>query len=164
MKHFPVSLDSVTLSDTIRRLEEYQNSIPTKVRMIAQRLAELGAEKVFVGFRAATYDGSGDFSVDVKEIANGYRIEANGQAIAFMEFGAGVRFGEGYPGTKPAGISPIGAYGKGRGSREKGWYFTNLSGASQHTYGNPPNAVMYKTAQELREKVLMVAREVFAGD
>lgn len=164
MKHFTVSLDKNVLANTIKRLNAYRDSIPTKAKMIAMRLAELGAEKVFVGFLAVEYAGANDISVDVQEIANGYRILAAGQSVAFIEFGAGVRFGEGYPGTKPAGIVPIGTYGKGYGSREQGWYFKSLSGDAEHTYGNPPAAVMYKTAQELREAVLMVAREVFAGD
>jgi hypothetical protein len=164
MKHFTVSLDRIALANTINRLKAYQNAIPVKVKLITQRLAEIGAEKVFIGFEAVSYQGIGDYSVEIQEIAGGYSIVVAGQAVAFIEFGAGVRFGEGYPGTKPPGIVPIGTYGKGYGSRERGWYFTDLSGSSEHTYGNPPHAVMYKTAQELRERILLIAREVFAGD
>ena len=167
MKHFVVSLDSKQLGNTIKRLNAYRDSLPEKLRLIQQKLAYLGKVKVETSYPAsdayAMYQGDRRYDVGVEPKENGFSIVLSGQAVAFIEFGAGVKYGDGYPGTKPAGIVPIGQYGKGHGQRQA-WGFYNETNDVEITHGNPPAAVMYRTAQELREAVLMVAREVFAGD
>lgn len=164
MTHFRVALDTGVLAETIKKLNNYRDGLAIKAQEVARRLAMLGSEKVFVGFQTAAYDGDGSFSVDVQPIPNGYSVVVSGPAVAFIEFGAGVKYGYGYPGPIPAGISPIGTYGKGYGSRINGWYFTDLSTSeSVKTYGNPPAAVMYKTSRELAAQAVIIAKEVFAS-
>ena len=163
MTHFRVALDTGVLAETIKKLNNYRDGLAIKAQEVARRLAMIGSEKVFVGFQTAAYDGDGSFSVAVEPIPSGYSVIVSGPAVAFIEFGAGVKLGQGYPGVKPAGISPIGTYGKGYGSRINGWYFTDLSGASAKTYGNPPAAIMYKTSRELAEQAVIIAKEVFAS-
>lgn len=157
-----VSYDPKKTREALRQLEAYQTVLATKRRELARRLADFGSVRVFDGFQRAYYDGNGEFSVEVKELKRGFSVRVSGQAVAFIEFGAGAAYGEGYPGEKPAGISPIGTYGKGLGSNPKGWWFTGANG-SEHTFGNAPAAVMYHTAQEMREQIATIVREVFAS-
>jgi len=146
------------INQVVARLKAYEARIPTKLKMLAERLAEYGKVSIAAGFSAAAYDGDSSFSVNVVETANGCSVVVNGQAVAFIEFGAGVRYGYGYPGVRPPGIVGIGEYGQGQGANLDGWYF----GEGIHTYGNQPYAPIYYTAKELRAKILTIAEGVFA--
>ena len=131
--------------------------------MLLERLEQYGATKVSLGFSRAI------FSEDQRPIIvssyfssnNVVVIQANGKDVAFVEFGAGVRFGNGYPGERPEGIVGIGEYGKKKGRNPKGWWYTGDDGASHHSYGNPPAMVFYETTLELMEIFEDIAREVF---
>ena len=157
-----ISYDPKKVKEAAQQLEAYHKSVATKRRELARRLAEFGKVSILEGFQNVQYDGNGTVSVDIKETKRGFHIRAQGQAVAFIEFGAGVTMGGGYPGDIPAGISPIGTYGKGLGANPNGWWFTGAEG-SQHTYGNPPAAVMYYTAKNMRDYIAVIVKEVFAS-
>jgi hypothetical protein len=146
------------INQVIARLKAYEARIPTRLKLLAERLAQYGKVSIAAGFSAAAYDGDQTFSVNVVETATGCSVVVNGQAVAFIEFGAGVRYGYGYPGVRPAGIVGIGEYGYGQGANLDGWTF----GEGIHTYGNAPYAPIYYAAKELRAKILTIAQGVFA--
>jgi hypothetical protein len=87
---------------------------------------------------------------------------AEGKAVAFIEFGAGVYHNpsEPYPNPRPSGIVGIGEYGKGMGKR-KAWGFKDENDELVITRGNPAAMPMWYASEEIKNSVLKVVREVF---
>lgn len=160
---FVTSLNTESLAKVIKELEDYKVRLKQKVEMLCLRLAEIGAVRVSLGYARAIYSGKKDISVVVEAIPNGYAIVANGEALLFCEFGTGVTYGYGHPEATQYGMGP-GTYpdSKGHWDNPKGWWLPKEKGGG-HTYGNPPNAVMYRTARELEQELVQIAREVFSG-
>ncbi|MBQ0097908.1 MAG: hypothetical protein KBS62_03105 [Oscillospiraceae bacterium] len=156
-----VSLNGSSIQDTINRLNQRKKALKDECLEIAKRLAELGREYAEQGFGGALYDGDNDVKVHIEQTENGYKIVAKGQAVCFLEFGAGVYYnGTGrYEGIRPAGVVGIGEYGQGKGKRNAWGFYDN--GGLVITHGNPPYSVMYRTAQQLRKELPKIAKEVF---
>ena len=165
--------DYASVSRATRRLDEYYSDLSRKADEVCRRLAELGCTRATLDFSNATYDGVNDVDVKVEAIDNGYRVRATGNAVMFIEFGAGVYHnGTGsYPGELEPGVVGIGEYGQGRGKHD--WWFYkgplgNAGGVASDkypglylTHGNPPAAAMYHAKQEVKDAVERIAREVF---
>ena len=156
-------------------IDEYRLSLPGKREQIVKRLAELGAGLATVTFTSAIYDVNIDgtpmnpanITVTVEGAsAKGnthYTIHADGKAVAFVEFGAGVFYnglGGGKHPTRPPGIVGIGEYGKGKG-KQQAWGFVGEDGEVYITRGTPEQPGMWLAAQTMRENVERIAREVF---
>ena len=156
------------LDEAIRRLEEYGNRLHQQQDELCRRLAEMGATNVSLQFARAIYTGDKDFSVTVEDAPNGYQIVVSGQSVAFVEFGAGITYGYGHPQAAEFGVGPGTYPGQTHAMTGEGWYLpkskqgSNTEDASRHTYGNPPNMPMYNTAQDLKQEIARVAREVFS--
>jgi hypothetical protein len=157
-----VSLSKESVDEAIQKVDIYKQNVQGIAEKLAERLAGIGATRVSIGFsRAISDDTQKPFSVDVVPKDGGYSIVVSGQDVCFLEFGAGVRYGNGYPGERPAGVVGIGEYGNGKGNNPNGWWYRDAGGQARHSYGNPPNAVMYRTGQELRQEILRIAKEIF---
>lgn len=163
-KRIKIGLSSRSIQAAINEMEAYKNSIDTKMNLLCRRLAEMGAVKVSIGYARAIYSGDKHISVSVEQTPTGYAIVASGESVLFVEFGAGAKYGHGHPQNSEFGMGP-GTYpsDKGHWNDPKGWYIPKAHGGG-HTYGNPPSAVMYETAKDLREAILNAAREVFSAD
>lgn len=140
----------------------------------SRRLAELGVAVASIGFTNAPYDGVNDAAVTLEAVDGGYKVTAFGQAVAFIEFGAGVHFnGSGmYPAEVPPEISPIGTYGRGNGSKDY-WFYRGEPGTAGGeastvldgftiTHGNPASMPMYNSQKAIMEMVADIALEVFS--
>lgn len=154
-------LSQKSLTKAIKDLKRYKKWIETNCKELAYRLAVLGATNVTFGFARAIYTGPKDVQVYVEETPGGYTIVADGESVAFIEFGAGVTYGDGHPQNAQFGTGP-GTFpgGKGHWNDPNGWWLPQNKGG-EHTYGNPPNAVMYQTAEDLRNEIYRIAKEVF---
>ena len=161
MKTITMNLSAASIDSAIKQLKEYKTELRRKAQKICERLAVSGAVNVSLGYATAIYTGRKDYSVTVEEIRDGYRILADGETALILEFGAGVTYGYGHPQADEFGMGP-GTYpdGKGHWDDPAGWWIPKEHGGG-HTYGDPPSMAMYKTAKELRDRVLDVAREVF---
>lgn len=157
-------LSASSIGAAILQLQEYKANMQRKTDELCRRLAEMGAVRISLGYARAVYTGEKDISVSVEPRRNGYAIVANGESVMFVEFGAGITYGYGHPMDGELGMGP-GTYpdGKGHWDDPKGWWLPKDAGGG-HTFGNPPSMVMYRTARELEDAVLQVAREVFASD
>ena len=144
---------SKPLSKSIKFVQKYMKIDD----LILKDLAEFGVMSIKTKFANADYQRSPQINVYYKISGNELTLYADGEDVAFIEFGAGVRFGNGYSGPKPSGIVPIGTYGKGYGSNPEGWYYRE-NGTLTHTYGNPPAEAMYGTLKEIAERVLTYDR------
>lgn len=155
-------LSAAELEAAIREVTAFRNSLKVKADRLIERLAEIGVREASVRFTTAMYDGTNDTSVTLETISNGYAIVAEGQAVAFIEFGSGVyhNTGEPYPNARPEGIVGIGEYGKGYGKRQA-WGYRDESGEVVVTHGNPAAMPMWYASEEMRNNIAKIAQEVF---
>lgn len=163
-KVIKMDLSTSSIDDAIKQLKAYRNSLDTRKDKLLERLGEIGVREASVRFTTAMYDGTNDSSVSLENNKNGYVIVASGHAVAFIEFGAGVyhNSGEPYPDSRPDGIVGIGEYGKGRGKRQA-WGYKDESGELVITHGNPAAMPMWYASEEMRSKILKIAKEVFGN-
>lgn len=157
-----MKLSSRSIKDAIKELKSYRDSITAKMDKLLEKLAYIGVKEASVRFTTAIYDGVNDSSVTLEPIKDGYCIKAEGRAVAFIEFGAGVYHnpGEPYPNARPAGIVGIGEYGKGYGKRQA-WGFRDDSGELVITHGTPAAMPMWYASEEMRNAILATFKEVF---
>ena len=162
-KVIKMSLSTSSIDKAIKELKAYRNSLDGKKDKLLKELANIGVREASVRFTTAMYDGVNDSSVTLKTVKNGYAIVAEGHAVAFIEFGAGVYYnpmGPYYPQAKPEGIVGIGEYGHGYGKR-KAWGYPDGSGGVKITRGNPAAMPMWWASEEMRSKIFKIAKEVF---
>lgn len=158
-----MSLSINSIDNAIKELQAYRDSLDRKKDKLLEELANIGVKEASVRFTTAMYDGVNDSSVTLETTNGGYAIVAEGHAVAFIEFGAGVyhNSGEPYPNPRPEGIVGIGEYGKGYGKRQA-WGFTDeKSGELVITHGNPAAMPMWYASEEMRSKIQKIAQEVF---
>lgn len=156
------NLSEQDIKRAIAELKAYKQTFLKKEKQLLEGLAEIGIKEASVRFTTAMYDGVNDVSVSLNQAKNGYVIEAKGEAVAFIEFGAGVYHNgsEPYPNPRPDGIVGIGEYGKGMGKR-KAWGYKNENDELVITRGNPAAMPMWYASEEIKKSVLRVVKEVF---
>lgn len=157
---------TTNLSDVIRQLEQYRNTLHDKMRLLLEGLATIGVDIANVSFGSMHYDGDRDVSVgpvwlDDHTLA----LSARGKDVLFMEFGSGALYGDGHPQAKQFGYGP-GTWsdnealgGKGHWDDPNGWYYRH----GEKSWGNPPAMAMHDAAQKMRAAVTKTAREVFGA-
>ena len=161
-KVISMSLSTKSIGRGLKELKAYRDALEQKEKQLLEELANIGVREASVRFTTAIYDGKNDSEVTLETIENGYQIVANGNAVAFIEFGAGVYHNpsEPYPNPRPDGIVGIGEYGKGYGKRQA-WGFRDDSGELVITHGNPAAMPMWYASEEMRNSILQIARRVF---
>ena len=162
VKTIECSLSTKSINKALKEIEKYKTELLNKEKRLLQELSYIGIKEASVRFTTAMYDGANDSTVTLEPIANGYSIVAEGKAVAFIEFGAGVYHnpGEPYPNPRPSGIVGIGEYGKGKG-KQKAWGFKDDSGELIITRGTPATMPMWYATEEMKNSILKIAREVF---
>lgn len=155
-------LSHKNLSDAIREVRKYQAWVEKKEAELRVRLASLGATVASIHFSRAVYNGTNDVSVRVDSTGSVAVIYAEGESVAFIEFGSGARYGYGHPLADEHGMGPgtwsDGENGKGHWDNPKGWWY----GHGQHSYGNPPAMAMYQAIQAMTDDITRIAKEVFS--
>ena len=156
------TLNKQDIDREIKELKAYKQQFLKREKALLERLAQIGLKEASVRFTTAMYDGTNDVSVHLDTTSNGYAIVADGKAVAFIEFGAGVyhNTSEPYPNPRPSGIVGIGEYGKGMGKR-KAWGYKNENDELVITRGNPAAMPMWYASEEIKNSVLKIVREVF---
>jgi len=163
VKKIAITLSDKSIGRAIKEIEQYKRWVAEKTKLLCEKLAIVGAHEASVRFASAMYDGDNDVHVEVGPTENGWVIKAKGQAVAFIEFGAGVyhNTSEPYPNPRPEGIVGIGEYGKGYGKRQAWGYYDN--GELVITRGNPASMPMWYATQEMEREVRRIAQEVFGS-
>lgn len=164
MKRIVITLDEKSIGKALKEIDAYNKWVKEKTELLCEKLAIVGAREASVRFATAMYDGNNDVTVEVGKTDNGWVVTASGEAVCFIEFGAGVYHNpsEPYPNPRPEGIVGIGEYGKGYGKR-RGWKYEDSSGELVFTRGNPAAMPLWYATKEMEEKVLEVARAVFSN-
>lgn len=165
------------IRQAIQEVENYKAFVQKKTRELSDRLSLIGVQEASIRFTGAIYDGTNDVHLRTEETSDGenyiFTIYAEGQAVCFIEFGAGVYYNSaGYPLQKPAGVVGIGEYGKGKGKQNtwayygenpgsNGVLYQSAKGSVVITHGNPAAMPMYYAGSEMKQKILSIAKEVF---
>ena len=161
-KTIQIGLSDKSISNAIKELRQYSAWVQSKEAELRSRLAMMGATVASIQFSRAIYNGSNDVSVRVDDTGSVAVIYAEGESVAFIEFGSGIKYGYGHPQAGEFGFGPgtwsDGDEGKGHWDNEHGWWY----GSGQHSYGNPPAMAMYTAVKEITENVTRIAREVFS--
>jgi len=162
MQKIAIQLSEESIKAAIKELNRYKKWVDEKTKLLIEKMAIIGAHEASVRFASAMYDGDNDVAVEAGPTENGWVITASGEAVCFIEFGAGVYHnpGEPYPNPRPEGVVGIGEYGKGYGKRQAWGYYDN--GELVITRGSPASMPMWYATQEMEREVLRIAREVFA--
>ena len=156
--------DPKSVESALRQVEAYKNSLKDKERLLLDKLASMGATKVRMVYAIFPHYEQTDIDVTFNVRDNVATITAQGEAIAFIEFGAGKYHNgaESYPLPRPSGIVGIGDYGKGHGKRDAWGYYRNGNRDDLViTHGNPPAQAFYEAELEIAQKVYDIVREVF---
>ena len=160
-KTIQVELSDSSLKNAVKELRRYSAWIKIKEDELRSRLAMLGATVASIRFSRAIYNGSNDVSVRVDDTGSVAVIYAEGESVAFIEFGSGKKHGYGHPEAGKFGFGPgtwsDGPDGKGHWDDEHGWWY----GSGQHSYGNPPAMAMVAARDAIVEEVTRIATEVF---
>lgn len=166
-----MSLKADSISEGIRRLEDYQKDLSRKAEQIRKRVANLLQMMVQEGFNGSGYDDVlwegmkvPNVNVTVDNEDNISLVIAHGKEAVFIEFGAGVYHnpgGSSHP-SRPPGIVQIGEYGKGYGKRQV-WGYYDESGDLKLTHGTPASMPMYQAVKLIAEEIPHIARDVFKG-
>lgn len=155
-------LGTTSIDKAIKELKAYDAWVRRKTTELTERLATIGAMEATIRFSRAYYDGGKDVAVSVEPIPNGWKIVASGQAVCFIEFGAGVYFNgsEPYPMPRPPGVAGIGEYGQGKG-KQNTWGFYSDGGNLVLTHGTPAAMPMLHASWVMEQEISRIAQEVF---
>lgn len=171
-KKFKVDiLSKSSVDNLIRDLRAYQNDLPNKARLLAQKLADKGVvgAKTRIAELNAVFTGellSSVHSVNLHSSKNMavFAVVADSEHALFVEFGTGQMGQEApYPYPFPPGVDW--EYNTGPTIREispgqYGWFYQR-DGRWYFTQGMPARPYMYETFIELKMLVEQTAREVF---
>lgn len=162
-----ISLNTKSIDNAIAQIKLFQKNIVSKLDIVCERLAILIKEEAYERFINAEYDGVNNVEVTYTRTNNGYVVTANGNAVLFIEFGAGVHYngvGGSYPDNKPSGLANIGEYGKGHGKNEAwGFYWGGNTNDLVVTRGNPPAAAMFYAKENAKQQIVKICKEVFGN-
>lgn len=158
-----VELNTKDIELLIKELDDYKKALDEKCQELIDRLAAEGVTRAQWRFDMATYDGDG--KVKVEAVPDGKLrtyVVATGDAVLFIEFGAGYLMGYGHP--EPMGYGPGTYPGKGHWDDPNGWWLPKAvqeATGKKKSFGNPPAAAMYTTVKDLEERIAEIASEVF---
>lgn len=146
--------DTASIQSAINTLNQYvQTTVPTLCMAIAQH--GVGVARPI--FDSATYDGTNDVTVQAQQTSNGAAVHASGNAVLFIEYGAGAIYPN-YPGVDPYGRGSwsMGPNGKGHWNDPNGWYYAH----GKKSWGNPPAAAMFHAEQSMNNNAQRIAKTV----
>ena len=144
--------DTASINSAINQLEQLRED---KTQEACMRIAEYGAQRAQTTFSFASYDGVNDVRVVAEPTIGGARVRASGNAVLFIEYGAGARHGYGHP--RPGPYGPGTYPGKGHWDDPNGWYYRH----GFRSWGNPPACAMYNAEQDMYYRAYEIANEVY---
>ena len=158
-------LSEATINAAVQELRQQAEWVQRKEAEFIQKLAERGRDVASVKFASAKYDGNNDVSVRVDATGSVAVIYAEGEAVAFIEFGSGAKEGYGHHLAGEHGLGP-GTWstneelgGKGHWDDPNGWYYKH----GEKSLGNPPAMAMYDAVQAMTAEITTIAKEVFGS-
>lgn len=166
--------DQKSIQAAVKALRDYENSLEYKCRILAETLAEKGAEiaRVQIADLDAIFTSELIQSIHAEYVGSVkgggiWAVVAGTDHAAFVEFGTGIVGQKSpYKGKLPEGVTW--QYASGKTIRQLadgryGWFYPADDGKWYFTEGMPSRPFMYLTAIEIREIVLQTAKVVFGN-
>ena len=171
MKNIAVKLDPQGVADAIKEIRQYQKDVENKVRLLIQRLTDLGAEiaRIKIVSMGAYYSGELLSGVDgyYSPTLNVGFVRVTSDHVAFVEFGTGV-VGQNNPHKNGEYLS-IAAWQYAVGPKifttkdgRVGWIYPTDDGGFRFTEGMKSRPFMYETALELQKNFPNIVKAVFS--
>ena len=171
MKNIAVKLDPQGIADAIKEIRQYQKDVENKVRLLVQRLTDLGAEiaRIKIVSMGAYYSGELLSGVDgyYSPTLNVGFVRVTSDHVAFVEFGTGV-VGQNNPHKNGEYLS-IAAWQYAVGPKifttkdgRVGWIYPTDDGGFRFTEGMKSRPFMYETALELQKNFPNIVKAVFS--
>lgn len=171
MKIVNVKLSPQGVADAIKEIRQYQKDVENKVRLLIQRLTDIGAEiaRVKIVGMGAYYSGELLSGVDgyYSPMLNIGFVRVTSDHVAFVEFGTGV-VGQNSP-HKNAEYLSIAAWQYAVGPKifttkdgRVGWIYPTKDGEFRFTEGMKARPFMYETALDLQKNFPEIVKAVFS--
>lgn len=157
-------------------IQKYQQDLSRKCEILCRRLTEEGIRV------AQAHIGNSGFGKYIRLSSEITPEQAGCRAVLYMEDASkivsewqtleGVKkatvspmlmleFGSGLQAENPANIPGVGTGIFGKHGNEPGWYYMDLEGNWHYSTGISPKMPMYYTGKKLREKIAIIAKEIF---
>lgn len=171
-------LSQSSIQNAIKQLRAYQDSLTYKCQMVAQKLAEKGIEVAknnvgnfghYILFSKKTEPvkfGCQEIILaeDLKKIISQWKTKDGEIQKAEVSPLLMVEFGSGFKANNPKDISGVGQGtfpNQTHAFDKEGWYWVDLDGKLNHSYGISPEMPMYKASLEIIREVEKAVKEVF---
>ena len=153
------------ISECLQELTQYQNTLTTQVEKFCIELAKVGIDAAYSILNTDDRVG-GDYVTYERQNASEYIVVAQGEQVAFIEFGVGV-IGQsgGYPSDKlPAGWQYNAMWSPWAHDLEDPdrWFYYEEDGQLNNTKGTLPVGFMNHASEVMRQQVLEIAKKVFS--
>ena len=176
-KTFKCDLSISGIKNLQKQLQDYQKSLVSKCEEFIRRLAEVGIETAkhntgnfghYITFSVKTEpnkDGCKGLMIatETGKIVSSWKTKdgiktADVSPLLMVEFGSGWR-----------AENPMNVPGVGQGTfpeqthafDREGWYWIDLDGKLQHSYGITPKMPMYNAYLQMESKIIETAKDVF---
>ena len=153
--------DKTSIDNAIKQIENYRDSLDTKLQRLAKSLCLIGVEVVKVRFAMGVSEGNKNVDYEIVPTDTGCKLIAFGKDVCFLEFGAGA-YTSAYEGEGQEGLPPIypGSWSETEGKGiyiEKGYWYYN----GQKLEGLTPKLGMQKANKTMQQKAIEEAKKVF---
>ena len=160
-------MNANSFADLAGIVEDLAEEIKSGTTKLVEKTAEYADKEAAKYFERAVYAGTNDVTTDHKlESDTEATVSAQGDAVAFIEFGTGLG-----P-VEPPFVA--GSYGKGHGAHPPWVYYGEQGNApdtidlGEHkgghailTFGNPANLCLHGARDKAEEAIPKLAKEVF---
>lgn len=170
LRIYNVDLSPDSIDRCIKNLKEYRKSLDDKLADFVDGLCKIGLESIDSTIAQINPNDlhNGGLTASKKWKRAGYgqvrmEIHLSGEDVLFIEFSAGITYGtKDYPLDSGNGYG-MGTYNPSSGnwSNPEGWWYTDESGQSKHTYGNRAYMPMYHATEAIAIQVWMMAMKTF---
>lgn len=164
-------LNPRSINRAVRELNRYADKLEAAEGQIAEAVSEVGVDVANDLFKNALYAGYNEVEVHSESEGNEARVVAEGETVAFIEFGTGIVMGQGATLPRPPGIVGLGQYGLGRGAHPP-WVYHGVMGANPPpgtrrlgdsdkilTHGNPPAGALMRASAEMEDQAAEIVRK-----
>lgn len=171
-KNIKCELDQTSLDKAMKELTDYKNSINDKLRQLVTLLLQDGIEVA----KASLASTVGDSDV-AGTVADGFIVDSSGDIVKaivflsgkdvlFIEFGAGIYYNNGNAHPKASALGyGVGTYPSehppNRAINPGYWWYKGDDDAKHLSLGTMASMPMYHAAENMRNKAIMRAMEVF---
>ena len=178
-KKFSSDLSVDGIEKLKKQLMDYKQGLNNKCKSFIQRLADEGI--VVAKQNVGNFGKYITFSTTITSENNGYHgimlatntgiitsqwLTKEGEKSADVSPLLMIEFGSGLRAQNPKNIPGVGTGtfpGQTHASDPNGWWYMDLEGNWNHSYGITPQMPMYKASIEMHKKITSIAIEVFGN-